>query len=662
MTRKRSYLSSAVAILLLCTCAVACKVVKLKDAELADKAGRYADAAAMYNTLYRKTPRKEKEKKSYLAFKAAENYRNMRNFPKALNLFLTALNYDIPDSIVLFHIAQSYHAMGKYKDAEAYYKRFLKVEPKNQWARNGLIGAREHATLKGNPFRYIVSAERKWNSSKSDFAPAFTPSADAVYISSARSKHTQGIHNPVTGENNNALYVTKLDAKGKWTPVDSVPGGINEGGDVATSAFTPDGNTMYYSFVSDNQDVPQTVKIYKAAKSGDGGWGKGTLVPIWSDTLRMAAHPCISGNGKLLYFVSDGGYGGTDLYVIPIERIGIGTPSNLGSDINTQGNEMFPSMWGDSTLFFASDGLPGLGGYDLFTARQDSLGRWNVQHLGAPINSNADDYAIAFSPKPASEHTQEGFFCSTRADRRGYPHLLRFHKDAIILTIDGFVSDREGNAIEGATIRIVSNKDPQNATIVTSRNDGYYKAQLTGDTQYVLLAGHDDYLNQYASLKTDKATENAFYEVDFYLPSRVKAEVFQNIYYDFDKATLRPESIDELNQMVKIMQENPEIKVAISSHADRKGSDAYNLQLSQRRAKAVVDYLIEKGIDAQRLVPKGYGKTQPRTVTESMQKKYPFMAHAKTLDDAFISSCTPQEAEICDQLNRRTEFSVIKEP
>lgn len=638
-----------------------CRSSQIKQAELADKAKLYTEASSLYQKLYRTTTRKEPEQKAYFAFKAAENYYAARNFSRALGLYASALSYGLPDSIVLLRLAACYRSTGKPQEAQSFYQRFLAVDSLCSEARIGLESLRQRTRISENRYNTRISKSSLLSSVASDFAGCFTPNGDSFYFTSARSRSDEVPFSAVTGEKQNRLYVIRKNAQGKWSRPDSVPGGINSKGDLGTPAISPDGTSLYYSFVEDNEEVSRTVKIYKAAKSGEGGWSEGKELPIWSDSLRMAAHPTLSGDGKTLYFVSDGGYGGTDLYSIEIEKIGSGIPPvNLGFSINTAGNELFPTAVGDSMLYFSSDGKIGLGSYDLYVARKDKTGSWRVSNLGFPFNSEGDDFSIAFNPHPAQGLSHEGYFATTRHDRRGYPHLYSFSREAIVTLLEGFVLDREENPIEGAIVRIVSKNNPTEEQKVSTRSDGYFTAELQGETEYLLHASHPDYLNQYTSFRTDSAAESSVYAIDFFLASRLNSEVFQDIFYDFDKAELREESKHDLDEMVKILIENPEVAVEISSHADRIGSDAYNIALSEARARSVVQYLVKRGINKARLNSKGYGKNKPRGVTPALKKKYPFLEGASTLDENFLKNLTKEEVALCDQLNRRTEFSVVR--
>lgn len=645
-----------------------CKTVKLKDAEKANDRQEYIKAADMYNTLYRRTRRKQVEMKAYTAFRASENYRAAGRQAKALRGYLNARRYGYPDSIVLLRLAQTYHQGGNYKSAEKLYREYLQAYPTSFFASIGLEGCLFASKQKEYPTRYKVRRATEWTSARGDFGPAYTPDGMALYFTSSRSKDDMIEKSDITGLKPNDIYVVKRDAQGIWGRPDSVPGGINTPNDEGVLTISPDGATVYYTMAQQGGEYDRTAKIYSAMRSGDGGWSKGTLVDILHDSLRLAAHPAMSGSGDYLYFVGTigGGYGGKDIYRVKVSERSYGSPENLGDKINTPGDEMFPYMEGDSTLFFASDGHPGLGGLDIFKATLDSTGSWSVVNMGQPINSFSDDYGLVVEPKRKEEGSildngVRGVFCSTRGDARGWPHLFHFELPAIFTEIEGYVLDREENPIVGATVRIVGERGPVGRGIVTTRDDGSYKMSVQGDTRYVMLAGAKGFLNQYVELKTDTARESETYYVDFFLASREKAEGLRNILYDFDKATLRPESKKSLDELVRILVDNPDVSIELGSHADRKGPDAYNLSLSDRRAKSVVIYLTEQGIDPERLRWKGYGKQVPKTITAKISERYDFLQEGDVLTEDFINKLDEEQQEICDQLNRRTEFRVLDE-
>lgn len=294
-----------------------------------------------------------------------------------------------------------------------------------------------------------------------------------------------------------------------------------------------------------------------------------------------------------------------------------------------------------------------MGGLDLFKATQDSTGKWNVENLGAPINSMADDFGITFAGKE-----ERGFFCSNRNDARGYDHIYSFERPTITIFIEGIVNDVDEYPIEDATVRIVG-KDGLNVKVPVKK-DGTYRVELERDIRYVMMASARGYLNQNYELHTGPEEKNETYIVDFFLSPISKPVVIDNIFYDFDKATLRPESKKALDEMIKMLNDNPNVTIELGAHTDRKGTDQYNERLAQRRAQSVVDYLIAGGIEAARLEAKGYGESVPKTINKKMAKQFDFLKEGDVLTEEFILALPPEQQEIADQINRRTEFKVLR--
>lgn len=658
LVRKRIVLYLSVLLVALLS---GCKSVTLKKTELWDATGRYSAAADGYYELYRATPRRKVERRSYLAYKAGVNYRYMGNAARALNCFSLALNADYPDSILYLWVAQQLQQLGKRREAEKLYRQYLNYYPNDYFGRIGLESILAADSILEHPTQHKVELARRLASPYAEFASCYAPDGESLYFTSSRvALRELDMPSEVTGLSPNNLYITKKDAAGKWSKPDSVGGGINTPEDEGTPSISANGNTIYYSYAEQSSAYDRTVQIYSASKSSQGGWGKGQVVPIWRDSLRMAAHPAINVSGTYLYFVSDGGgLGGKDLYRISIGEHGYGTPENLGVDINTPGNELFPTMVGDSILYFSSDGRVGLGGLDLYKGVMNSEGRWTVSHLGSPMNSPMDDYAITVNPNPDKGLSVQGYISSTRGDVRGRPHLYEYSLPAIITRIDGFVMDREGYGIPQATVRIADERGLLPTPVVSTKDDGSFVIEIAGANRYVLHASHPDYLNQYVPLTTDTATESSDYEIDFFLASRLRSEQMHDIYYDFDRATLRPESRKSLDYLVTLLQQNPDVRIEIGSHADRKGASQYNLSLSQRRAQSVVDYLVQHGIEGDRLQPKGYGESRPYVVSKGMAARFDFLSEGQSLSEEWVNTLSEDRQIICDQLNRRTEFTVI---
>ncbi|MDE6218439.1 MAG: OmpA family protein, partial [Muribaculaceae bacterium] len=363
-------------------------------------------------------------------------------------------------------------------------------------------------------------------------------------------------------------------------------------------------------------------------------------------------HPAVSPDGKYLYFASEmpGGYGGKDIWRINLQEKG-GSLENMGPQINTSGNEVFPYVRNDSTIYFASDGHPGFGGLDIFRASRDSSGkRWSVDNMGQPVNSSADDFGITFG------EGESGFFSSNRGDGRGYDHIYSFELPDLKITISGWVVDKDDEPVSKAVIRIVGD-DGSNQKEV-ARDDGSFSFNLQRGVKYVMMAGAKGYLNQKQEFESDSEEADADYGIDFILAAIDKPQVVENIFYDFDKATLRLESKAALDEMAQMLRDNPGVSIEMGSHTDRKGTEAYNIGLSDRRAKSVVDYLVSVGVDPSRLSWKGYGKTEPKVVTKRINKLYPQFPEGTLLDEEFISTLSDEDREAADQINRRTEFKV----
>ena len=409
---------------------------------------------------------------------------------------------------------------------------------------------------------------------------------------------------------------------------------------------------MYLTRARREPNSSTVVEIFTSQRSS-ASWSAPQKFEVVGDTLSSFGHPSVSPSGEWLYFTSDmpGGYGGYDIWRINLKERS-GSLENLGEFINTPGNEQYPYMRTDSTLYFASDGHAGMGGLDLFRADHTPSGGWNVVNMGWPVNSPADDFGITFA-----RGSESGFFSSNRGDARGYDHIYTFELPDLQIWISGWVLDRDEEPVANAIIRIVGN-DGSNQKAV-GKADGSFRFPLQRGVSYTMLAGAKGYLNARQEFTSDPAEEDAEYGVDFILASINKPVVVENIFYDFDKASLRDESKQALDEMARMLLENPNVTIEMASHTDRKGSDEYNDRLSQRRAQSVIDYLIAAGIDRRRLQPQGYGKKRPKVITKKLAREYPQFEEGTELTPEFIETLSDDDREVADQINRRTEFQVL---
>lgn len=631
-----------------------CKSVKLKDADEQFGRGEYNDAAKTYRKIYnRLSSREDRPLRGEVAFKMATCHRKLNQASRASAAYQNAIRYEYPDSMAFYWLGRSLQTEGKYPQAIQAYRTFLEWQPDNLLAKEGLKGSMRGEAAKKQPkTRYVVKNAKIFNSRRADFAPMYLDkSHDQLYFTTTNEKVTGDNRSEITGMKKSDIWVSKKDERGEWQRPEPVEGELNSDMDEGIVAFSPDGQTMYLTMARRAPESSTSVEIYTSKRS-DATWSAPVKFDILNDTISAVGHPAVSPDGRYLYFTSDmpGGYGGKDIWRINLmDRAG--SLENLGPQINTPGDEMFPYMRNDSTMYFSSDGHPGYGGLDLFVARQNATRDfWSVENMGLPMNSPGDDFGITFG------EGERGFFSSNRGDARGYDHILSFELPELKISISGWVVDKDDEPVPNAVIRIVGDDGSNQKEM--ARDDGSFDFRLERGVKYVMLAGAPGYLNVKQEFESDMAEEDAEYGVDFVLAAIHKPQVVENIFYDFDKATLRPESKEALDEMASMLADNPNVTIEMGSHTDRHGSDAYNDRLSDRRAKSVVDYLISSGVDPRRLTWKGYGESSPKKVTRRINKEYPQFEEGTVLDEAYIESLDPEQQEVADQINRRTEFQV----
>lgn len=642
--------------LLLTAVAAGCRTPKLSEADAQFQRGEYYDASVTYKKVYNKLRKKEERpQRGEVAFKMGRCYRLLNMSARASAAFQNALRYEYPDSTTHFMLAQALHADGKYAAALRSYDKYLEFCPDDSLAINCAEGCRTAQEIRARGSRYVVKQAKLFNSRRADFCPMYLGAdCDQIYYTSTTEKATGDKKSEITGMKNADVFFSKKNEKGEWERPEPVEGELNTEFDEGIVAFSPDAQTMYLTKARRELNAPTSVEIYTSTRS-DAKWSVPVKFEITADTLSTFGHPAVSPDGEYLYFVSDmpGGYGGKDIWRISLKERQ-GSLVNLGPDINTEGNDDFPYVRSDGSLYFSSDGHPGMGGLDIF--RATTVGdpadlRWKVENMGFPINSAGDDFGITFGKG------EDGFFSSNRGDARGYDHIYSFEYDPLRITIEGLVMDKDEEPVKNAIIRIVGN-DGSNQKEV-ARDDGSFSFALQRGVKYVMLAGAKGYLNQKQEFASDSTMEDANYWVEFILPSISKPSVVENIFYDYDKADLRPESKTALNELIAVLHDNPNVTIEMASHTDRWGSDAYNINLSERRAKSVVDYLVENGISRDRLQPHGYGKSRPKTVTKRIARLYPQFKEGDILTEEFIKTLSEEDQQAADQINRRTEFSVL---
>lgn len=627
----------------------------MKKAEKFMAIGEYYDAASQYKQAYSKTPPKERDRRGLIAGKMAVCYRKINSTPKAVAAYRNMVRYNKATVDDRLELGRQLLKNGDYKQAAEQFGVVLDSMPDNVLARNGLLSAQQAPAWKKQGSRYTVKRMDVFNSRRAEYSPMLSGDQfDQLYFTSTRNDATGDELSGITGTKNGDIFVSQKDDNGKWSKPEVVNGGLNTEADEGASCLSPDQREMYLTQCVTDPSYPRYAQIVKSNRS-DAAWGKASSVELTKDTLSCFAHPAVSPDGQWLYFVSDmpGGKGGLDIWRVRITSAGYGGVENLGEPINTPGNEMFPTFRPNGDLYFSSDGHPGMGGLDIFIAHPGKAGRYVLEHPGYPLNSQGDDFGMTFEGVK-----NRGFFSSNRNDGRGWDHIYSFVNPEIVQSVKGWVYEQEGYELPAAQVYMIGS-DGTNLKLGV-KSDGSFEKELTPGVEYMFLATCKGFLNHKEELKVVPMNDSHEYVLQFPLASITAPVLIDNIFYDFNKATLRPESQTALDELVKLLNENPNVTIELSSHCDYKGSSAYNKLLAQRRAESVVNYLVDKGIARDRLSPVGYGKEKPKTIRKKLTEKLTWLKEGDVLTEEFIKKLDPEKQEICNQLNRRTEFIVLR--
>ena len=704
----KSYFSLLILVFFALSLLLSCNAeTSLKRGDQYFAIGEYYNAAGEYKAAYTRTKTRERGKRGERALKMAECYRRINYSAKAVGAYQNGIRYlekskadrqkirdavlefqgerpkmetphmDIQDSLdeeaildASLKLARLLHKSGSYKDAIKAYQDYIDMSkelapahtavctPQNDTlATNGIIGARQALLMKQRPTLHTVKKEALLNSRRADFSPALLGDDwDQLYWTTTRPQATGDELSGITGTQYADIFFSKKDDKGKWSTPEAVEGDLNSELEEGVCCFSPDGKTMYFTYCTSDPDYPRYAKIYTSQRS-DATWSKPQELKISKDTLSSFAHPAASPDGNWIYFVSDmpGGHGGKDIWRIAIEGKTLLGAECLPAPINTPGDELFPTFRPNGELYFSSDGHPGMGGLDIFVATEDSTThRWTVKNLGYPMNSSGDDFGMTFE----GPHNR-GFFSSSRGDARGWDHLFSFECPEVLQTVKGWVYEKDGYELPAGQVYMIGN-DGTNQKI-SLRGDGSFEVVVQPKVEYVFLGTCKGYLNHSEQLTVDTTDVSHQYVLQFPLASITAPVLVRNVFYEFNSATLTENSTVALDSLVDLLNENPNITIELGAHCDYRGNDQYNERLSQRRAESVVNYLIEHGIAADRLTPKGYGESRPKIVKRRIAEQYPYLHQGDTLTEAFIRKLESEEQqEACNALNRRTEFRVLR--
>ena len=649
------------------------------DAKKAFESGEYFNSIELYKKAYTKA--KKKDEKAHIIFQTAECYRMIGDSKQAEAWYTKAIKANYSDTKAILYLANAKKAQEKYNEALIEYKNYSKANPSDPKGENGAKSCELAQKWKDHPTRYKVENMVQINSKDPDFAPCYADKKyNRLYFTSMRPGCTGSSEDPTLGQNYSDIFETAMDKNMKWSTPTPLAGPVNTKDNEGNCAVTKKGDMMFFTrCIAESKKVTFN-QLWSSQKKGT-SWGEPEKLSFCLDSFKYAA-PSISADGTTLFFCSNmpGTLGGLDIWYSKYDKKNKswGKPVNLGSNINTTGDEVWPFIHDDGTLYFSSDGQLGMGGFDIFKAEKKGEDQWaNVTNLKYPINSAADDFGIIFEGKK-----ERGYLSSNREGTKGADDIWSFVLPPIIFTLDGIVTDcKFKEPVPGVTIKLVG-------------SDGSSVEQKTDKAGHYMFAdnGQDRFINTNTTyqittdvgkdVKTDEAKDGFFnssekakestvgeeigkaFKHDFCLKPIEREVRFPDVLYDLGKYDLRPESKDSLDFLFQTLTDNPTFVIELSSHTDYR-DPKINQQLSEERAKSCVDYLITKGIPAERMVPKGYAESRP--IVLDTAKKLPsgkIIPKGTTLTQKWIDANVPlsknkEDYEFVMQLNRRTVFSVL---
>lgn len=625
----------------------------------ADKAyelGEYHRAALLYKKSYRKE--QNKYFKGEMAFKMGECYRLTNKPTKAATEYSRALRTTYKNPLIELYLAQSLLKMGKPEEARARFQSYIDKYPADPLGHMGLRSCH----LAANPPKaklFDVAPFKEINSKYSDYSPTYGGAeGEVIYFSSMRVAGKRKSLDRITGQGLSKIYSLRKDSKGKWLKPEKMEDFGENTFDEGGICISSDGKELFFTRCRFDNTKVLGAEIYVSKRTA-GVWGEPQLIPLAGDSL-VSAHPAVSPDNLTLYFVSDmpGGAGGKDIWKVVRDTPDgdWGQPINLGEVVNTKGDELFPSVDANGNLFFSSDGHPGIGGLDLFRLGKNDKDSAAVFNMGVPLNSISDDFGMVFKPK-----AKQGMFVSSRENVKGVDNIYTFSWRDVKLSMRGRLYDEKTkSSIDGAYLRLVSTDGTDKRLQLDP--DGSFKSELLPKTEYVLLAVAPGYFNRKQKLVTPSLTDDdKEYVFDFPLSLKISPIVLENIHYAPAAWELDAEAKTQMDRLAQLLADNPSVRIEIASHTEAAGNDTDNIVLAQKRAQAVIDYLVQKGVPTQRLSAKGFAAQMPLKVNKTLAARYRFLKEGDLLDASMLNSLRATDRNTASKLNHRTEFKVVEQ-
>jgi peptidoglycan-associated lipoprotein len=639
--------------LLICAAGAIAQGKQAEEADDAFNKGFFYNAIELYKKAY--TTEKKASDKALLIFKVAQAYRALGDAENAEVWYEKANKAQYPDPITYYYIGEALKEQGKYAEAIAAYNKYKEKNPGDMRADASLASCQQAQAWKDAPSRYKVDPEVLLNSQQYDFSAAFSDKSNSdVVFASSRSAATGTETDGIVGESFTDLFSSSRDKLGKWSEPVRLPPVINTPAHEGSATFNSKRNIMYFTRCPHEKKKAFGCDIWMSKTVG-ANYSEPVMLPLKPQQAKgdsatvTIGHPTLSKEDDMLIFSSNmaGGQGGKDLWKVKLDNNGMptGPVSNLGNEINTPKDEMFPFLRNNGDLYFSSNGISGMGSMDIYRAEKTGEGTWShVENMKYPINSAGDDFSIVFDGDE-----ERGFFTSNRPGGKGEDDIWRFYVPDMVFALQGVVKDKvTGEPLPDAKVEVVGT-DGSNFSTLADANGGFSFEEdgkdryIKENTSYTVRASKNQYLVVNDQITTVGLTESTTFVKEYLLQPVApdKAIALPEVLFDLGSAALRPEGKDSLQTLYQTLVDNPTIVIELAAHTDSRGSDKSNMTLSQNRAQSCVNYLISRGIDPARMVAKGYGESRLRITDAEIAKM-----------------ATNEEKEAAHQKNRRVEFTV----
>ena len=658
-----------------------------KKAEIAFDQYEFHKAMVHFKRAYSKSS--DRTQKIEMSFKLAECARKIGNYRQAESYYKRAIKMRYDDPIALLYLAMMQRNLGKFEDAIETFGLYSEKVPEDIRAQEAIESCELAIEWTENPTRYAVTNMKGLNSKNDDRMPAFGKNDYSLLLFTTARKGVMGRKiSKQTGQYFTDVWAAELEkskkkrgrtgkkqAKPKWSePIslgeflgtDEV---INTKFDEGAVSLNERGNLMYFNRAMMKKNEAHVPRVFSSTKKG-GEWEVPVELALPIDSNYMVIFPCLSPDEKTLYFVSDmpGGEGDFDIWMSEYnKRKDVwAEPVNLGPEVNTAGSEIAPFVHKDGTLFFASKGHVGMGGFDIFRATKRPSGQFGkVKNMKYPINSSYDDFGIIFSGKGA----MNGFYTSNRRGGRGGDDIYEVKLSDLKFKMEGILVDTEStDPIQGVSIHI-EGSDGSSFDAITNK-EGFFDLgdeAIKQGVEYEVAYSKDTYVTVNDTVTTQDLTIHDFESTDEGFLYTISVDLSLKVYrlpvvlpqieYDLGSAELREMAKKDLDKLVGVLQTNPDLRIQLRSHTDFRSGDDFNLALSQKRADACVSYLIEQGIEESRLEAVGMGEAEPLTLQDDRSG----FTKGDVLSQEFIESIrSKRRRNLAHQMNRRTDFKQIE--